>query len=116
MARETAIISGGAKGIGRCLVRRFCELGYRVVALDVQEDELKHTVEVHLQKYHEKGDLRSALCNLRDPQDIYKKVDEAAKFLDGKVDVLINNGAIASPFWKDGKTMADRETLEEWQA
>ena len=28
--QKTAIISGGAKGIGRCLVRRFLERGYRV--------------------------------------------------------------------------------------
>jgi NAD(P)-dependent dehydrogenase (short-subunit alcohol dehydrogenase family) len=30
--------------------------------------------------------------------------------------VLINNGGIASPHWKDGKTMLDRETLSEWRA
>lgn len=116
MAQKTAIISGGAQGIGRCLVRRFCELGYRVVVFDVQEEELNHTVKVHLKKYFDDGFLRSAVCNLRDPQDIYKKVDEAVKFLNGRIDVLVNNGAIASPFWKDGKTMEDRETLGEWQA
>lgn len=27
---KTAIISGGARGIGRCLVRRFLEIGYKV--------------------------------------------------------------------------------------
>lgn len=116
MARRTAIISGGARGIGRCLVRRFLELDYRVVVFDVQEDELEHTAKVHLKKYLDRGDLHSAICNLRDPQDIYKRVDEAAEFLNGRIDVLVNNGAIASPFWKDGKTMAERETLGEWQA
>lgn len=116
MAPKTAIISGGARGIGRCLVRRLLELGYRVVVFDVQEEELKHCTQVHLKKYYDQGVLSSAICNLRDPQDIYKGVDEAAKFLGGRIHVLINNGAIASPFWKDGKSMENRETLSEWQA
>lgn len=86
------------------------------MVLDVQEEELKHAVQVHLKKYYDDGFLSSAICNLRDPQEIYKKVDEAAKFLGGRIDLLINNASIASPFWKDGKSMEDRETLGEWQA
>ena len=30
--------------------------------------------------------------------------------------MLINNGGVASPHWKDGKTMLDRETLDQWRA
>lgn len=116
MAPKTAIISGGARGIGRCLTRRFCELGYRVVVFDVDEEELEHAVHKHLYNYYKQGMLSSAVCNLRNPQDVYEKVDEAAKFLDGRIDVLVNNGAIASPYWKDSKTMEDRNTLGEWQA
>lgn len=113
---KTALISGGARGIGRCLVRRFCELGYRVYVLDIQGDELEHTVRKHLKKYSDAGQLGYGLCDLRDTADIRKHVDEAAKFLGGRIHVLVNNGGIAHPFWKDGKTMADQETLEEWKA
>ncbi|KAK1063354.1 hypothetical protein LTR12_007411 [Friedmanniomyces endolithicus] len=115
--QKTAIISGGARGIGRCLVRRFCERGYKVFIFDIDEAELEHTTKVHLEKYHDAQRLESAICNLRDPDEIFrKKVDEAAKFLNGKIDVLVNNGGIASPKWKDGKTMEDGETMAEWQA
>lgn len=113
---KSALISGGARGIGRCLVRRFLERGYKVYVFDIDEEELKHAVTVHLKQYHDSGHLESAICNLRNTDDIYEKVQQAAKFLDGRIDVLINNGGIASPQWKDGQTMADRETLAQWQA
>ncbi|RYP62919.1 hypothetical protein DL769_007124 [Monosporascus sp. CRB-8-3] len=113
---KTAIISGGARGIGRCLVRRFLERGYRVFVLDIDEEELKHTTGTHLKKYNDSGALGSALCNLRDVEDIRARVKQATEFLGRRVDVLINNGGIAAPKWKDGKTMADPATLVEWQA
>lgn len=113
---KTAIISGGARGIGRCLVRRFLEKGYRVFVFDIDEEELKHTTHVHLKKYTDSKALGSAICNLRDVEDIRKQVKQAAEFLDGEIHVLINNGGIAAPKWKDEKTMFDMDTIGEWQA
>lgn len=84
--------------------------------LDFNEEETKHTAEVHLQDYFSKRVLGYSLCNLRSIDDIRSAAQEAAKFLDGRVDVLINNGGISSPFWKDGKTMGDFETSSEWLA
>lgn len=57
-----------------------------------------------------------ANCNLRNIEDIRNKVDEAAKWFSGKIHVLVNNASIASPYWKDGKTMEDRETWDQWLA
>ena len=97
-------------------MRRFLERGYKVVVFDIDEEELEHTTKVHLKKYYDAKKVQSAICNLRSPEDIHKHVDEAAKFLDGHVDVLVNNGGIAAPYWKDGKTMENRDTMSEWQA
>ncbi|ORY56904.1 uncharacterized protein BCR38DRAFT_355392 [Pseudomassariella vexata] len=113
---KTALISGGARGIGRCLVRRFCELGYNVYVFDIDEEELNHTVNSHLQSYTDAQKLSSSVCDLRDADEIQNKVDEAARFLGGRIDVLVNNGGIATPQWKDGRTMADQETLAQWRA
>lgn len=113
---KTAIISGGARGIGRCVVRRFLERGYRVYVFDIDEEELNHTTQVHLKNYSDSKALGSSVCNLRDVDDIHAKVKQAADFLGGRIDVLVNNGGIASPQWKDDKTMADRDTMAEWQA
>ncbi|OJD34977.1 short chain alcohol dehydrogenase [Diplodia corticola] len=109
------VISGGARGIGRALARHFLEQGDRVFLIDVDEPELHHTVHSHLAKYYPKT-LSSALCNLRDVDDIREKITGAAEYLGGSIDILINNGGIASPQWKDNKTMLDPSTLTEWRA
>ncbi|KAI1302468.1 NAD(P)-binding protein [Xylaria venustula] len=116
MSVRTALISGGARGIGRCLVRRFLERGYKVYIFDIDEEELSHTTRTHLKKYHNQGTLQSSICNLRDVDDIRKNVKEAADFLGGRISVLINNGGIASPKWSDDKSMDDFETMKQWQA
>lgn len=113
---KTAIISGGARGIGRCLVRRFLEIGYKVFVFDIDETELEHTTKVHLKQYSDSKQLESCICNLRSVDDIREKVKQAAEFLGGRIDVLVNNGGIAAPYWKDGKTMVDQDTITEWQA
>ncbi|KAH7406751.1 hypothetical protein DE146DRAFT_607446 [Phaeosphaeria sp. MPI-PUGE-AT-0046c] len=115
-AARNIIVSGGARGIGRALSRMFLEGGHSVFIFDIDEDELQYTTKVHLKKYYDEKKLDSATCDLRDVKDIRAKVKEAAKFFNNSVDVLINNGGIASPQWKDGKTMEDLETFDEWQA
>ncbi|KAI3331426.1 NAD(P)-binding protein [Xylariaceae sp. AK1471] len=116
MSVKSALISGGARGIGRSLSRRFLERGYKVFIFDIDEEELTHTTRTHLKKYYDEGKLQSSLCNLRDVDEIRDRVKKAADFLGGRITVLINNGGIASPKWSDGKTMADFETIKEWQA
>ena len=90
--------------------------GHRVFILDVNSSELTHTAESHLGTFHARKDLSYTLCDLRSIDAIRSAAAKAAKFFDNRIDVLINNGGISSPFWKDGKTMSDLETSEEWQA
>lgn len=116
MAIKTALISGGARGIGRCLARRFLERGYKVYIFDIDETELEHTTTVHLKQYYDKQLVQSSVCDLRSVESIREKVKTAADFLNGRIEVLVNNGGIASPFWREGKTMADFDTLAQWQA
>jgi len=102
---KNIVISGGARGIGRSLARTFLELGHRVFIFDIDEEELEHTTKVHLKSHLDNGKLKSALCDLKNVEEIRGKVDEAAGWFGGKIDVLVNNGGIASPYWKEGKTM-----------
>lgn len=56
------------------------------------------------------------MCDLRNVEDIRKSAKQAGDFFDQRIDVLINNGGISNPFWKDDKSMDDFETATEWQA
>lgn len=53
------------------------------------------------------SNLGYALCDLRDVTKICNTAKKAVDFFGGRIDVLINNGGIACPQWKGGKTMAD---------
>jgi NAD(P)-dependent dehydrogenase (short-subunit alcohol dehydrogenase family) len=92
MSTRNILISGGARGIGRSLVRNFLEKGNKVYIFDIDEDELNHTVNVHLKKYKDAGKVSAGICNLRDVEDIRQNVKKAADFLGGRINVLINNG------------------------
>lgn len=50
---KTAVVSGGARGIGRTLARYFLENQYRVFILDIDEQELTYTTRTHLKSYYE---------------------------------------------------------------
>jgi NAD(P)-dependent dehydrogenase (short-subunit alcohol dehydrogenase family) len=56
------------------------------------------------------------LCNLRSIPEIREVAKKAAKFFGDRIDVLINNGGISYPYWKDNATMYDEATSEQWQA
>ncbi|KAK7961939.1 short chain alcohol dehydrogenase [Apiospora aurea] len=111
---RNVIVSGAARGIGRSLSRHFLDKGDRVFLLDIQADELQYCADVHLQRHAER--VAYAVCDLRDPEAIRQAVKKAALFFGGRIDVLVNNGGIATPQWRDGKTMEDPDTLAEWRA
>jgi NAD(P)-dependent dehydrogenase (short-subunit alcohol dehydrogenase family) len=113
---KNIIVSGGARGIGRALSRMFLEAGHKVFIFDFNEEELEHTTKVHLSQFHKDGKVGSAICNLRDVKEIRSQVLTAAKFFSERIDVLVNNGSIASPYWTNDKTMEDPSTFDEWQA
>jgi len=113
---KNIIISGAARGIGRCLARTFLQRGHRVFLVDFDKDQVEYCVNVHLKQYSDREQASYAICDLRSVDEIRKAVSKAAEFFNKKIDVLINNGGIAAPQWKDGKTMDNEETFEEWKA
>jgi len=111
---KNILVSGCAKGIGRCLARTLLQRGHRVFLLDIDRDELLYCANTHLQSFS--SQLGHSVCDLRDVSAIRSTAEAAARFFDNRIDVLIHNGGIASPHWRDGKTMEDPATLDEWKA
>lgn len=108
------VISGGGQGIGRAIARHFASRGHKIFILDINEEGIRHTAEEHLKEHSDR--VGWSKCNLRSVDEIRSTIDKAAKFLDNRIDFLINNAGISYPYWPDGKTMADPSVLDQWQA
>jgi len=103
---KVALITGGARGIGRAIALAFAKEGADIIVADVNQEEAEKTV----------GDIQSlARKSLAIQLDVtaYAKVEEAVnKILDkfGKVDILVNNAGIT----KDNLLL--RLTESDWDA
>jgi NAD(P)-dependent dehydrogenase (short-subunit alcohol dehydrogenase family) len=75
---RVVVVTGGAKGIGLAIVRRFAELGDDVVALGRDRDALA------------RAGVRVAVCDVTDEYQVAATFEEI-----GRVDVLVNNAGIA---------------------
>ena len=79
------------------------ERGHCIFIIDVNEDGLKHTAQVHLKDYSDRVGWK--VCDLNDITAIRRAIDEAAEFFGGRIDNLVNNSGISQPFWPDDKSM-----------
>ena len=86
---RTAIVTGGASGIGRAVARRLLDDGARVVIADNDEDRGEETAEA----MSEYGEVRFVACDVAERLDVHNLV---AATLDAysDIDVLVNNAGI----------------------
>jgi NAD(P)-dependent dehydrogenase (short-subunit alcohol dehydrogenase family) len=88
---KTALITGGARGIGAAIAKRFVDDGAKIVITDILADALDETAQ----------SLNSnmvATCpgDVTKFDDVQKVVAETVKF-GGKLDILVNNAGIDPP-------------------
>lgn len=87
---KTALVTGGASGIGKATAEKFLEEGAKVAIIDLSEDSCKATSTELREKGHEAifitGDVSKG-------DDVRRMVSEAADRL-GRIDVLFNNAGI----------------------
>jgi galactitol 2-dehydrogenase len=87
LATKTALITGGARGIGRAFATRYIAEGAQVVIADLDIARARATAaEIGAQ---------AVQMDVADPDSITKAVDQAVAAL-GHIDILINNAAIFS--------------------
>lgn len=88
---KTALISGGASGIGKAIAQLFLEEGARVVITDINADALK----VALDELATFGPVSGVSGDVRSMQDAGEMVS-AAVDRHGSLDVLVCNAGITS--------------------
>ncbi len=85
---KVALITGGARGIGAAIAKRFVDDGAKVVITDVEKVGLEKTA------HSLKSGMVAALAgDVTNWDDVQKMVQETVKF-GGKIDVLVNNAGI----------------------
>ena len=104
-AGKTAVITGGATGVGFAAARRFAEEGASVVIAGRRVDVLKEAAEV---LRSEGADVHFVDCDVSDAEQVRRLMEEAEGAFGG-IDILVNNAAAFKP----GRFM-DTE-YDEWR-
>ncbi len=92
MERKVALVTGGSRGIGEAIVRKFAGAGYDVCFSYLKSKEKA----VALANELSNADRRvvAVKADLRDVGDIKRLVNECLKAF-GRIDVLVNNAGVA---------------------
>lgn len=90
---STAIITGGASGIGREICYKMANYGADIVVADIQEEPRKGGIPT-TELINDSTDSEAAFveCDVSIEQDIRKGVEIAKEF--GEVDIFVNNAGI----------------------
>lgn len=88
---KTAIITGGARGIGRAIVDKFVEEGAQVILADIDEEAGK-IAEIELAAH---GRVRFIECDVSERLDVRNMVAETVDAF-GAIDVLVNNAGVVA--------------------
>jgi NAD(P)-dependent dehydrogenase (short-subunit alcohol dehydrogenase family) len=88
-SEKTAVVTGGASGIGFAMARRFLEEGMRVAIADVEQSALDTAVR-ELSAF---GDVMGKRTDVRSVEDL-EALAEAVLGTYGRIDVVCNNAGV----------------------
>ena len=91
---KTALITGGSRGIGAAIAKRFVNDGAKIVVSDILKDELEKTVAAL--NALKAGSALACVGDVTKFEDVQRMVAETVKF-GGRIDILVNNAGIDPP-------------------
>ena len=93
LADDTAVVTGGASGMGRAMALRFARAGADVVVADITESPRESGATTVERIESETGAAAAYVeCDVTDPDTIRTAVDAADDF--GGIDVMVNNAGV----------------------
>jgi len=102
---KVAVITGGARGIGKAAVIKFCEEGAKVVIWDLLEQEGSNLVKELNEKGYSCIFQKVDVTNQQSVEEAVKRIIDEFK----QIDILINNAGIT----RDATLL--KMTEEQWQ-
>ena len=108
ISEQKAIVTGGASGLGRCLVDKLIQRGARVTVFDINNDGLQEVSRQH-------PAVECVCCDITDPEQVAKHLGAYHKKA-GAAHILINNAGIlySEPLVKFGEAGLQMHSLEAW--
>jgi len=103
--KQTAVITGGAQGIGLAIAERFLDSGASICLWD-RDEFLVNETKIRLEK---KGRVEAIVADVSDIESV-KKASEQTKSAFGSIEILICNAGISGPNMKLWEYPPD-----EWQ-
>ncbi|MGC2207245.1 MAG: 3-oxoacyl-ACP reductase family protein [Candidatus Dormiibacterota bacterium] len=102
---KTAIVTGGAKGIGRAIVEAYVAEGARVASVDVQYSAASDSTPPA--RDDQNGAVLHLQVDVADPAQAANMADVVQKEF-GRIDVLVNNAGV------HGQVFVEDMAVEEW--
>lgn len=103
---KTALVTGGAKGIGFAIAQTFVSHGAKVVVADIHGDQAREAAE----KLGGKPTALAVTCDVTD-QDAVESAVRAATDEFGSLDVMVNNAGITRDATMRKMTLEDFESV-----
>lgn len=94
LKQKTAVVTGGTRGIGFAVVRKFLENGAKIALLGSRQETVDRALEL-LKQEGIQGDVIGFAADLNSPEDIaetFAKVKETF----GSLDILVNNAGVSA--------------------
>jgi NADP-dependent 3-hydroxy acid dehydrogenase YdfG len=92
---RSVLITGGTTGIGRAIALKLATLGAKVFITGHDETHLQDALE-DWRQINREGALNGIVADLSTEEGINTLFNEADQYFDNRLDVLINNAALAS--------------------
>ena len=112
LAGRTAIVTGGAKGIGRHYSQALAAEGARVMIADIADGA---DVAAEIAAKHGANSVTSAVADVSDEQAVKALVAQTIERF-GKIDVLVNNAALYAPLQETKCTEIEADLWDQVMA